>query len=150
MNTAAVEIPKEHMDRVLNSLLCERLLGFERRMNEKMEYEWRGRRVGTGEFSDWDDALVDFAGDLKEAQRLLQQFCRQIGICYNLIYDPRNGRHTVVLLQIGDKGQPVPVVQISNISQLPQGIAAAIAGYSGFDLQEQHKLLYPGHYLLRS
>lgn len=140
------EIPADHMPTVLNSLICEHLLHFERRVNKAGEFQWRGTKT-TGEVTPWSAELVDFAGDLKEAQDLLHNYCKHVGMGYNLIFNPQNDKHVCVLLAVGEDGKPVPRVQIIG-NPLSQLICAALCGLNGFQLEQQHRTLFPAHYLL--
>lgn len=147
-----ISIPKEHIGRVMNSLLCENLMGFERRLNSDGKHEWRGKRSGSDDLLDWtewnDDLeeILDFVGDLNESIDLLQYCCRQKGVGYNLIYDPQRNVHSVFILEVGPNGKPVPRIQIEG-SALTTMVCAAICGMHNFSFTDQHRALYPAHYL---
>lgn len=139
-----IEIPKEHMPHVLNSLICERMLGFERRLNEHGNFEWRGKKLD-GTVSEWSEALLDFANKLDEAEHMLTQTCRQIGCGFNIIFDGRRELYAVLLSEQSADGKPVRVSVQGK--QLPLIISAAIVGAMGYNLSEQHRTLYPSHYI---
>lgn len=150
MSNQKISIPKEHMPRLLNSILCENLLGFERRLGSKGKHQWRGKSAGSDEWTEWTENLeeiLDFPGQLDEAMDLMQQVCHDNNMGYNVVFDPQRRVLTVFLLAVGPEGKPTPRVQIEG-RHLPSMICAAMCGLRGFSLEDQHRALYPAHYFL--
>lgn len=150
MSNQKISIPKEHMPRLLNSMLCENLLGFERRLNSDGKHEWRGQMNDSGSWTEWTDKLeelVDFAGDVTEAIDMLQHVCSENGMGFNVVFDPQRNLLNVFILAVGPEGKPIPRVQIEG-TQLASMICAAMCGLRGLSLEDQHRALFPGHYLL--
>lgn len=140
-----IEIPKDHMPLVLNSLICERMLGFERRLNEEGSFEWRGKKLD-GTVSEWSESLVDFCGNIAEAEHLLSQVCRQTGLGFNIVFDSPRDLYAVLLTERNEEGKATTRVSVQG-KQLPLIISAALVGTMGYNVSEQHRTLYPMHYM---
>lgn len=146
MQHKTIDIPKEHIAHVLNVIISECLLGFERRL-ENGKHEWRGKRLD-GTISDWSTDLPPFATDLAEAMHLATQVCRQMGVGLNAIYNPVHDVHLVVVLAIAPDGKSArPAFQVSG-RPLPELLASAICQLIEADLMIYHRELFPAHYIL--
>lgn len=140
------EIPQEHIKPVLNSLLCERLVDFERRLNpETNQWEWRGK-MKDGEELPWSEKLFNFCDEMTLTLDLACTVAAANNVNMAVHFAPEQKLFICQFLEVlPDKKVHVKVNVTSSHGAL--GLALAIAGLLKFDIQAHHKVLFPGHYL---
>lgn len=150
-NSGALNFPMEHLPLVCNSLLCERLLGFERELvtdEGGTRFEWSGQGLN-GEAS---SRLFDFFNTDPLALELLRMFCDSNELGYNLIHPPKQLAklpYQCFLLGADTEGKPVQRASTQG-NRIGPVTCLVMLGFMQVDLIAQHKLLYPGHYMALS
>ena len=145
-----IEIPGEHVPLLLNSLLAEQVMGFERRLNpETGRHEWSGKDSQGTEVPWSDTPPFDFAGDAGLAISLAERVCKEGGLVLDLQVDGESmmwsvklgrltGPESAEIVGRPGRGRPLSVmICLIIVSTLEHA-----------SVQAQHRLLFPAHYLV--
>lgn len=148
-NDGTIDFPMEHMPLVANSLICELLYSFERELvktDKGMEYVWKGEGVD----GEPVDALFDFFGQDVLAVSMLTQFCDANGLGFNLVHTPpqlKKAPYQCFLLGIDEAGGPVQKA-VTQGNRVAPVICLLVLATLKADMRAQHRLLFPGHYIV--
>ena len=135
------QIPQEHIALTMNSLLCEKLYGFQRVLGDDGRFSWKAKKDDGTEV----DALFDFVDDPGTALRLIDRVCDHQKWGWSLNKEPENPMVNVALYLMATDG-PALIAQVSG-KPIGLAISLCIAGALKLDPPSQHRILYPGHYM---
>lgn len=142
MQATPVQVDPDQLKRVVNALLAESCLGFERRL-EGGEFQWRGQQIN-GEWSEWSSDVLDFCGDDELALQHAKNMCNRHGLSFNLSYSPVH--HWVCTW--GHYSEQINWEAFVAASSIAGCISVSLCGFLKLDIAGTHKLLYPGSYLM--
>lgn len=147
--TNLADFPKEHIPLLLNSIICEQLLGFTRELVGN-EFVWTGKGMDgevTHELFDLvrEDAVAfDMAVRFVDAQQPPMGF--QITRIPAIEQRGTKAQFQAFLMRIGPGGEGVPFAQAAGY-KAGATIALLVAGQLGVDIAARHRELFPGHYM---
>lgn len=136
------QIPKEHIPLTMNSLLCERLYGFQRELHPDGSFSWQAVKDDGTVIND----LMQIVDDPTTAIGFLDRICAHQKWGYQIMRDVEAPMVQVSLFLVDDKGEPQLITQCTG-NPLGLTISLVIAGALKLDPKAQHRILYPGHYL---
>lgn len=156
-NQPRVEILPSQLPLLVNSLIVEHVMGFERRLGDTGLWEWRGKKED-GTIVDWSDELpFDFVEDPGLAIALVERICLEQGLFIDTQFSSETkawalkwGRPLTEdeAQQMRNHGEdPTNHAKIVGNPVLgkPLGLAfcLAVIALRGLDLPTQHALLFP-------
>jgi hypothetical protein len=143
------KLPQEDIPLVLNSLVNESLLGFNRTLNDAGQWEWKC----VGEDGSVATEMFDLVRNDMLAFEMLVRFCKSqptpFGAQVNFIPAVSEGQRpmwSIYILQPDANGQPSTRAHVS-ANTLGVGIALALCGVVEANLLSQHRILFPAKYL---
>lgn len=144
-----IEIPKEQMPLVLNSLIAEHVMGFERRLNTTTgNHEWSGKQED-GTVLDWAEAPpFDFARDDSLAVALASRICVENGYFIDFQISPEG----VFWARLGERLPEDPqsarmIAGPATGKPLCLVLCLLICTARKLSVPGQHRTLFPGHYM---
>lgn len=147
--TAPKQIPSDHIPLVVNSLLAERLFGFQRQLGPDGVFFWlRPEENGQLTRVEGQD-LQNFAGDPGEALGVLGRWCEYQNLGYAVT---RLMGHPHVQVTLHGLGKSETAEELVRVVAAPVSLAISLSILRCLDASPmaQHRILYPGHYLLEA
>jgi hypothetical protein len=144
------KIPSEDIPLVLNSLVCEALLGFTRELDDDGQWKW----TAIGEDGKANHELFDLVHNDALAWDMLIRFCQgqpqpfgaQVNYIPHMQGINERPSYQVYILQPDAGGKPSIRAQ-TTANRLGVGIALALCYVVEADMEMQHRILFPGKYL---
>lgn len=143
-----VEVPKEHMNLTINSLLCEKLMGFERTLDSTGNWQWKCV-ADNGEVI---TELFNLVDDPQQIMDLLDSVCEMTGYGWGVTRMPGNDKAllkaTIMRLEPGEKGPQMRVLGQADGRPAAFVMAITLCGAMGFDVNAHHRELFPASKLV--